>query len=300
MLAPILFFAYKRIEHTKAAIDSLKANSLAHKSDLIVFCDGAKNQEEVISVKKVRDFLRTVTGFKTVLINESPINLGLSKSIIDGVESTLLNYDKVIVLEDDIITSPYFLQYMNDALKYYEKIDNVISIHGWTCPTTRFLPETFFLRGADCWGWGTWSRAWGLLERDPEILLKELQNRSLTYAFDFNGAYPYTAMLESCIAGRIDSWAIRWHASAFLLDKLTLYPALSLVHNIGNDGSGTHGGNTDSCDVYVSQRPISVSKIQIEHSLIGFNAFRDYFLSDNSFLKRMTNKFHRFVRYVSR
>lgn len=294
MLSPILFFAYKRLEHTRSSINALLKNDLASESHLIVFCDGAKTPDEEESVNRVRDYFKSVVGFGAITINERPLNLGLSKSIISGVDEVLLTYPKAIVLEDDLITSPHFLRYMNEALAFYENNEAVISVHGWVCPTKKKLPGTFFLRGADCWGWGTWSRSWNLLQRDPKVLLDELNKKKLTHEFDFHGAYPYTSMLESCIEGRVDSWAIRWHASAFLLNKLTLYPCESLVNNIGNDGTGTHKGNSKNFDVSLSQNPILVKTIDIEPSDIGFSVFREYFLHNESYwssiLKRALKK----------
>ena len=128
--------------------------------------------------------------------------------------------DKVIVLEDDLVTSPHFLQYMNDGLGIYERDDRVISIHGYSYPVHGKLPETFFLRGADCLGWATWKRGWDLFEDDGQRLLNELERRNLTRSFDFDGSYPYTQMLRDQIAGSNSSWAVRWYASAFLRDKL--------------------------------------------------------------------------------
>lgn len=139
-----------------------------------------------------------------------------------------------------MITSPYFLQYMNDALSLYKDIEEVISIHGYSYPVKRTLPDTFFLRGADCWGWATWKRGWKLFNLDSSDLYQQLQVNQQCYTFDFEGTHSYCKMLKNNIQGKNDSWAIRWYASAFLRNKLTLYPGRSLIHNIGNDGSGSH------------------------------------------------------------
>jgi hypothetical protein len=137
----------------------------------------------------------------------------------------------------------------------------------------RTLPQTFFLRGADCWGWATWKRGWDLFEQDGRKLLSELEGRQLTRSFDFDGSYPYTQMLRDCIAGANDSWAVRWYASAFLLGKLTLYPGSAQVQNIGADGSGTHVGSTRRFENPDWGRPILVGGVPVEESLLARRAF---------------------------
>ena len=145
----------------------------------------------------------------------------------------------------------------------YEKEEKVISIHGYIYPIKKDLPETFFIKGADCWGWATWKRGWGLFESDGKNLLAELEKRNLIKEFDFDGAYNYSGMLKRQIEGKNDSWAVRWYASAFLKNKLTLYPGQSLVQNIGQDASGTHKGDSNAHRVIVSDRKINVEKIEI-------------------------------------
>lgn len=282
-LAPIIIFTYFRPLHLRRTIESLKKNDLANCSDLIIFSDGPKEGTAINSVKKVRDYIRYVEGFKSIRIIEREKNLGLSNSIINGVTDSINEFGRVIVVEDDLACSKYFLKYMNDALNYYENEDNVISVHGYIYPVKKSLPETFFLKGADCWGWGTWKRGWELFETDGTKLLTELKNRKLTRRFDMNGAYPYTQMLEKQCTGKIDSWAIRWYASAFLKDKLTLYPGKSLVHNIGNDGSGTHCGNLNGFDAILIKKAIRVGGINVLEDKESFNEIA-------SFLRKKQNR----------
>lgn len=245
MPAPVALFIYNRLWHTEQTVSALASNLLANQTDLIIFSDGPKHNSNASHVKEVRDYVKAITGFKSVEIIESDINKGLAKSIISGVSGVLERYEKLIILEDDLITSPFFLTYMNRALDLYESNDEVVSIHGYVYPVSKSLPETFFLKGADCWGWATWRRGWALFNPDGEFLLKELKRQELTMEFDFYGAYPFTRMLKQQISGKNSSWAIRWYASAFLKNKLTLYPGKSLVRNIGNDTSGTHSWDND-------------------------------------------------------
>ena len=141
-------------------------------------------------------------GFKKIHIIEREKNYGLGNNIITGVTDIIDVYGRVIVLEDDLITAPFFLQYMNEALDIYAENEKVICIHGYAYPVKENLPDTFFLKGADCWGWGTWKRAWRYFERNGEVLLDQLIKTGQTRSFDFNDAYPYTAMLKDQIAGK--------------------------------------------------------------------------------------------------
>lgn len=273
--SPIALFVYNRPEHTRLSIDALKNNVLSADSDLIIFSDAAKSNAQITPVLQVRDYLKKVDGFKSISIVERESNLGLARSVIDGVTSVVNQFGRVIVLEDDLVTSPYFLQYMNDGLSLYEINDAVASIHGYVYPIDN-LPETFFIRGADCWGWATWKDKWAIFEPDSAKLLSELKCGNLTKRFDYNGAYLFSKMLADQISGKNNSWAVRWHASAFLKNKYTLYPGKSLVLNIGHDGSGTHCGETDVFSSAMCNKVVRVLSIAVENNQQALLAFEYY------------------------
>lgn len=276
-LAPIVLFAYARPKHLALTLDALKADPLASFSDLYIFLDGARSIQDQDDVYAVHALTREISGFASVRCIVQKRNKGLSRSIIDGVSEMLETHERVIVLEDDLVVSPYFLGYMNEALNRFANDDRVISVHGYVYPLAQKLPEAFFLQGADCWGWGTWRRGWKLFNPDGKELLQGLKRRNLINVFDLNGAYRYSKMLKSQIAGKNDSWAVRWHASAFLANKLTLYPGRSLVHNIGNDSSGTHCNSNIIHDTALSETPIDLSRIEVRHSEYARKAFESFF-----------------------
>lgn len=280
-LAPIALFVYNRLNHTQKVIDSLKKNLLSSDSILYIFSDGYKNETVKNSVLEVRDYLKKIQGFKEIIIIERNENYGLAKSIISGVTEIINKHGKIIVLEDDLYLSPYFLKYMNDALNKYENENKVACIHAYVYPVEKKLPNTFFLRGADCWGWATWKRGWDLFEEDGQKLLKNLKEKNLTKRFDFNDSYGFTKMLEDQIEGKNNSWAIRWNASVFLENKYTLYPGKSLVYNTGLDGSGTHCNDTDTYDVLLTNKEINLEDSLIEDSKIALIAFEDFFRKSN-------------------
>lgn len=296
MKAPILLFAYARPVHVRRTIEALRCNFLSNLSDLIVFSDGAASLNKQENVDEVRSCLANITGFRSVTIHHRSQNYGLAKSIIEGVTQVLSEYDRLIVLEDDMVTSPYFLTYMNEALERFAEDERIISVHGWRFPTDKVLPEAFFLHGADCWGWGTWARGWRLFNSNGQELLGEIDRRGLRKAFDVNGTYPYSKMLEDQINGFNNSWAIRWYASAFLAGKLTLYPGRSLVHNIGNDSSGTHCGKTDSLDAKLSSTPIDLEHVHVTPSIEGRAAMEDFFRrTQGGLVSRVLRRIKQFV-----
>jgi hypothetical protein len=291
IFTPVALFVYARLSHTQSTVEALLNNPGAELTDLIIFSDAARTIENQENVEEVRAYLKSINGFRSINIYERPYNFGLAKSIIEGVTEVLKKHDAVIVLEDDLVTSPYFLKFMNEALEKYAEDDRVISIHGYVLPVNQSLPETFFLRGADCWGWATWRRGWKNFNPDGQHLLDELNRRKLIGTFDFNGAYSFSKMLKAQIKGINDSWAVRWHASAFLANKLTLYPGRSLVHNIGHDGSGTHCGEGMGYDQSVSLSPIVLANIEVQSCAQGQAVFEAFFRKDKrSFISKLLRR----------
>ena len=275
--APLVVFTYNRPGHTRRTIDALKRNSLAADSDLIVYSDAARTSSHQRAVAQVREYLATIAGFRSVTVRQRSHNFGLAESIIQGVSEVLREAERIIVLEDDMVTSPHFLTYMNEGLSRYSEDERVVSIHGYVYPVEQPLPEAFFLLGADCWGWATWRRGWTIFNPDGKYLSNELKRRNLVDGFDFHGEHPYSRMLEDQVAGMNDSWAIRWYASAYLAHKLTLYPGRSLVQNIGNDESGIHSASTTTLDVRLSKTPVDPKLALVDESIAARHAFEAYF-----------------------
>jgi len=296
--APIALFAYNRPVHLRRTIEALLKNAEARQSELFVFSDAAKSSDAAAEVDEVRRCIKRITGFVGVQVIQREENLGLARSIVDGVSQLCNEYGRVIVVEDDLVTSPYFLKYMNEGLDLYENDGQVISIHGYVYPVKTTLPETFFLCGADCWGWATWKRGWELFEYDGRVLVRELLERNLSHRFDFDGTYPFTEMLRDQIAGKNDSWAIRWNASAFLKRKLTLYPGRSLVFNIGLDGTGTHSAETDEFSGVVADSPVAVERIAFRENELARQEIIKYFRKTGPSLSaRIARKLFNFVRH---
>lgn len=250
--APIALFAFNRPQRTAETLAALAANELAERSDLVVFCDGPRRSDEEPATEQVRELARSATGFRQVTVVERPENLGLARSLIGGISQMLESRGSVIVVEDDLLTSPFFLRYMNDGLQRYADDEGVFSLCGYSYPVWRDLPGPFFLPGAHPWGWATWPRAWSHFEKDETKLLHSLDERGLLYDFDIAGSYPHTGLLMQSIAGEVHSWALRWIGSAILHDGLTLYPAETLVRNTGIGDQATNRWGDEVADVYNS------------------------------------------------
>lgn len=250
--SPIALFVYKRPHHTRKTLESLMANAEFSDSPLYVFCDGAKRKKDIPLVRATRELIRSYELDHATII-EREENRGLANSIITGVTELCNRYGRVIVVEDDLVVSPYFLKYMNTALDTYEEYDKVMHISGYMFPVRGQLPDTFFYRATSCWGWGTWKRAWDKFEPDTHTLLAEFQDKNKRWEFDIQGSMKYHRMLKLQAIGMSDSWAIRWYASVFLNNGLCLHPEKSLVNNIGHDDSGVHCDCTNVYDVNVTE-----------------------------------------------
>jgi len=247
MSAPIALFVYNRPMHTRRTVEALLKNDLASESDLFIFSDAPKRPEADNAVRKVREYIRKITGFKSVRIVERDRNWGLANSIINGVTSVVNEYGRVIVLEDDLVTSPHFLEYMNAALHYYEKDPKAFSVGAYNFPAkTMTIPidyqwDTYASVRCCSWGWGTWIDRWKRVDWSMEYYESFRQDRVAQESFN-RGGPDLTQTLKRQHERRIDSWAIRFGYAHYANQMHCIYPVKTLVSNIGLDHSGIHCG----------------------------------------------------------
>ena len=283
--APIILFAYNRPEHTFRVLEALASNELAGTSSLSVFCDGPRNDadsEEIRAIRQVRQIVSSRNWCGTTNVYHQPHNLGLARSIRGGVEQILATSDRVIVLEDDIVTSPGFLRYMNDGLAAYDADETVMHISGYLPRTTyqSMLPETFLSTHMSCWGWGTWKSSWEKARWGAAELLAELdQSSGGRVRFDFDGTADFSSQLVRNMDGTLRTWAIFWAASIYLSGGLCLLPGRSLVRNIGTDGSGENFMSDESAwydvDMASSIRVEQISRLS--ESAVGRFYLKSFF-----------------------
>lgn len=241
-VTPIVLFVFARPDHTRQTLKALAANHLASQSDLIVYADAARNDREAGRVNAVRNLVRTARGFKSVTIVEREKNYGLARNIIEGVTEACNQYGRAIVVEDDLVTSPYFLQFMNAALERYQDNPEVWHISGWNYPIDPDgLGDSFFWRVMNCWGWATWADRWKHYQKNPEQLVAHWQAEEIE-RFNLGTADFWEQVLMN-YSGKRDTWAIFWYATIFKHGGLCLNPARTLVQNIGHDGSGENCGH---------------------------------------------------------
>ena len=208
------------------------------------FCDSPKSLKDLKSRNKVLELIKNFNYCKTKKVIVRDVNFGLKKNILEGLKYIFRKYQKVIVLEDDILTSKYFLTYMNEGLEKFKNKKKVGCIHAYCYPIEikRNLENYFFIRGADCWGWGTWKDRWDLYNDNSKKLFREIKKKKLIKDFNFNNSYFFSKMLLNNLKINEEkkSWAINWYASLYLKNKLTLYPKNPLCKNIGYNIDGTH------------------------------------------------------------
>ncbi len=299
-LAPILLFVYDRPAHTRRVLASLAACHLAADSHLYVCSDAARTTAQEAGVQAVRSILAEATGFASIHIIKREHNYGLAANVIDGVTMLTREHGRVIVLEDDLTVAPHFLEYMNDALRMYADEERVCNINACEFTGTPGLPETFFIQYISSWGWATWERAWRLFEPDGQKLLSELRARRLTHRFDFNGRYHFTRMLREQVEGKNHSWAIRWQASLFLADRLSLGVGRTLVVNEGFDGSGTNCGTDDVYASTLYQGRIRVEQLSpVEEDADVREAFGRYYGRMFSFWAKVRRRLRRILPLFS-
>jgi hypothetical protein len=303
-LSPIVFFAYNRPEHTRKSLESLAECEKAAESELYIFCDGPRTSDDRDQVEKVREVVESRQWCKKVHITKRDKNWGLANSIIQGVTEIINQAGRIIVLEDDLVLSPHFLNYMNDALEYYKNTPEVMHISGYMFPVKGNLPETFFYRATSCSGWATWKRAWEKFEPDSKKLITRINTSRLRKEFNINGSMHYYRMLREQDQGKIDSWAIRWYASVFLNHGLCLHPGKSYVNNIGHDGSGVHCASMDVFDVELNEIKMSHFTMDLQEEDIVTKKMEEFYLALQKALKkplhlRIRDKLIRTIRAIS-
>jgi len=283
-LSPIVLFVYNRPWHTEQTVGALQKNELAKESELFIYSDEAKNADAQKSVDEVRRYIDSVDGFKKVTIVKREKNWGLADSIIDGVTNIINKYGKIIVLEDDLVTSPYFLRFMNEGLNFYKDENKVMHISGYVYPIENSdLEDTYFIKPTSCWGWATWDRAWKYFKKDKDLNL-EIFDKKMIKDFNLNNSYNYFYQIIANKNKILNTWAIFWYTSVYLNGGLSLHPKKSFVKNIGYDGEGVHCGKSSVFDVELINRyPIKfTTKIKEDYEArkrfeIFFNSIKSPF-----------------------
>lgn len=277
-LAPIIIFTYNRPQHTRRMLQALESADLAKDSDVYIYSDGAKNANSIEAVNKVRAIIAEPWQFNNIKIIERERNLGLAQNVISGVTEVISKNGKVIVLEDDLQISKVGLRYFNDALDVYEKEEKVMEISGYMYPVkdAAKLPETFFFRVANSWGWATWERAWKKYNPNIDELIADFDKEKIK-RFSIDHTENFWKQVKEYKAGKINSWAIRWYLTLFNNNGLALYPRQSMIQNMGTDGSGTHSDADTMYHVELSTQAATYFPQEIEENKDAYEAIKYFY-----------------------
>lgn len=291
--APIALFVYNRPQHTLKTIEALKANKLANETKLFIYSDAAKTPEQEENVTAVREIVAAVTGFKSVSVMKAKTNFGLAQAIIFGVTDLLRQYERVIVFEDDLVSSPQTLQYFNDALEFYKTEEKLMHISAYMYPLNpeQDLPDSFIYRAVHSWGWATWQRAWQHFNPNIDQLIEGFDKPKIKQ-FSIEGKMNFWKQMQEFKKGKNNSWAIRWYASVFLKGGLSLNPSKSLILNIGHDGSGIHSNIEEMYNGELNMNKITYFPPTIKENKRAYQAIKTFLTH------RKGNIFQRIVRFI--
>lgn len=293
-LSPIVLFVCKRPKHTRRVLSSLKKNKLYKLSNLIIYVDKPDKEEDLKSYNKVLEIIKNIKGFKKKTLILRSKNYGLAKNFIDGITRIFKKYKKAIILEDDNLISPYFLDFMNNALEIYKNNKKISSIYAYFPNTKTSFNENFFLKGSwtFTWGIGIWRRSWRYFQADEGKLLQQIDNKKLQRKFNFDNTYDWYSMLQRFKNKQNKSWSIRWYASTFLKNYYTLFPKYPLCKNIGMDGTGENTPKSNIWDVKLYRKKINIKRIKVQESKIAYDSAKYFFKS----IEPIHLKFFNFIK----
>jgi len=294
-LSPIVLIVYNRPSHTKKTIDALLNNKYASQSNLFVFSDNAYLKNDQQKVQEVRSYIKSIRGFKKITLIERERNWGMVNNIIDAVTKIVFQYEKVIVVEDDVLVHHYFLQYMNESLELYIHDNLVCGISGYLDPVkdmSQLKENTFFHQYPSCWGWGTWKRAWLKFDINLKTQIDLINKHQELNFFSFNSAHMILDQVNKNLSGNDFTYQIRWYASCFNHRGIFLHPAKSLTTNIGFDGSGERCGtdNKNITQEFYNGNEIILKKIPLSEQISirkKYECFYNNLTNEHIHIRRM-------------
>ena len=307
MTSPIAFFAFNRPYHTLETLNSLCNNQEISQTDFYAFIDGPRKTSEIQLIDNVEKIIRSFESkFKSLTVYRSDSNLSMAINQKRGISKVLSDFDSVIVLEDDIFVSKYFLSYMNNALEIYKNNKRVWHINGFNYPI-KFDGEfeCFFMRSMQCWGWATWKDRWKNFIDDPlscdPYYLKAIFNKNMIKEFDLNLSKSMNwKQVEDNTTGKLNNTlAIFWYGFIFIQKGLCLTPKISMTRNIGHDGSGIHSSlDKEFASTNLNHNKVKIFPNVIEENFYCLNQIRKYLNKKNRILPRLFNKAVLIFKYL--
>ena len=307
MYTPIAFFAFNRPFHTYKTLKSLSNNLLAKETEIFAFIDGPRNNTEIHLVNNVEKIIKSFSQeFKNITVNRASKNITAGTNIRNGISSVLLQNERVIVLEDDICVSKYFLDFMNMALKKYENQKKVWHINGFNLPnSSKLTQDCFFTRSMQFWGWGTWKDRWekfkdDSLSTDPFYLISKFSKKDIKkFNLDLKHNIHWSMVLANSNGTLPNTLDVFWYAFIFMNDGLCLCPRISLTRNIGHDGSGDNCPLDDKIiKAKINQSLINSFPDEIKEDPKGLYDMQSYYNKKFSLKNRVLNKLKRMSSLV--
>ena len=269
-LAPIIFFAFNRPEHTLRSLTALKSNPLASRSLLYIYCDGPRldeTAEGLDRIAQVREVVARERWAGEIVPRFRDKNVGLGEGLPLGISEVLADHDRAIIVEDDVVVTSGFLEYMNAALDLYADDERVMHVSAFTSPIeipADYPESTFFYNHTTCWGWGTWRRAWRHFSQDGARLMREIDASGRKRYINLDNAHEYYWALKYLDMGRSQDWNCYWHVAVSLKGGHCLHPVHSLAQNIGFDGSGAQCRDDEEFANPATVERLPIRKIPVE------------------------------------
>ncbi len=268
-----ILFTYNRPLHTRKTLKALEENTICP-DELWVFQDGPKEDKDE-NWFEVNKIVKSINWCNCrAIIGEK--NQGLGKSIVNGINKAFEEADAVIVLEDDCVSHPLFLEFMNEALEKYANQERVFQINGNAYPIKLKKDgyDAFFTPRVDCWGWGTWKEKWKYMSLDYTILKRIKNNEHSNYLLENYGRDLEGYMINT-LYSKSNSWACFWGMTVFEHDGLCLSVYESLIENVGFDSSGTNS----SIEIEIEQllRPLdNLNKLLLPDEIKENEEIKEY------------------------
>lgn len=251
--APVLIPTLNRHIHFKRCVESLASCIHADETDLFIGLDYPLTQAHWEGYKVIKEYLASITGFKTITIFERKINFGVRKNLNEARKVIFEKYDRLILSEDDNVFAPSFLKFVNKGLEVYETREDIFAVAGYNNPwhmPSWYKSDVYLRQGFTAWGLGIWRDKWNMVDWSLENYNKMLRKKENIAILKrhYKKHIPQLNRIRDTGVITGDGFLL-----VHIIDKnlSAALPVRSLVRNTGHDGSGLHCGSGD--DKYNNQ-----------------------------------------------
>lgn len=235
---PVVIFLYNRPKESKDLLCCLlNSNSICNRK-VYLFQDGLKQNHNAETWNEVNRMILN-WDYPNKIIDVSQSNYGLAQSVFNGLRKVFETSKGAIILEDDLLVSNDFFEYMDQSLKIFVNNKEIGSISGFVHDDIlNTSAQTFLFPRPSSWGWATWSDRWNNFKLN-HVNLEDINNRKLMSQFA-RGGEDLPWMLRRQKLGIINSWAVQFSFYQFINELYTIYPSKSKVVNQGFGSDATH------------------------------------------------------------